>query len=232
MAGRDGESLSILERMELERLRSESARRAEADRLRDRLLAAVAHELRSPLTVSEAAMANLADGLAGPVTAMQAEFIEMAQRNLDRLGRLMLNAIEYSRLESGNAADVRPLDVRRLAAQAAADWKPSLSKHVAVVVEIGGGLPLAKADPEHFMSVVGSLLDIASRHASRRVRVSAGEIEGMLRVTVEDDGAAAPDNGWSVGLAICHEIARRSSGRVWLDAGGGPGARFHFELPC
>lgn len=232
MAGHGDEALTILERMELERLRSEAARRAEADRQRDRLLGAVAHELRSPLTVSQAALANLADGLAGPVTAMQSEFLAMAQRNLDRLGRLILNAIDYSRLDAGEQADLKPLDARRLVLQAAADWKPSLSKHVAIDVDIGDGMPLATADAEHFMSVVGSLLDIASRHAARRVRVTAGEHEGMLRITVEDDGISAPEKGWSVGLAICHEIARRSAGRVWLDAAGGPGARFHFELPC
>lgn len=226
-----GEALTILERMELERLRLEALRRAEADRQRARLLADVAHELRSPLTVSQAAMANLADGIGGPVSAMQAEFIEMAQRNLDRLGRLVINALEYARLEAGEAAETTPLDVRRLVSRAAADWKPSLSKHVAVEVDVDAGLPFAKADPDRFMSVVGSLLDLASRHAARRVRVTAGESPGMIRVTVEDDGLAAPDKSWSAGLAICHEVARRFSGRVWHDAAGGRGARFHFELP-
>lgn len=234
MAGHDRGTLTVAERTELERLRAEARERREADELKQRLLGDVVHELRSPLTVSQAAIANLADGLAGPLTAMQKEFIAMTQRNLDRLGRLVLNALDYSRLDSGGESlEVRRLDARRLISEIAADWKPSLARHLAVVVDLKQTLPWVRADAEHFASVLGSLLDIASRRADRELRVAAREEGGMLRITVEDDGSAATeDKGAVLGVAICHEIARRSGGRVWLDRTGIAAARLHFELPC
>lgn len=226
-------ALAMDERMELERLRDEARERREADRLKESLLGDVSHELRSPLTVSQAAIANIADGLAGPLTARQAEFIEMAQRNLDRLGRLILNALDYSALHSGpESLDLQRIDARRLIEEAAADWKPPLSKHLVVETELDADLPLAHADADHVVSVLGALLDAAARNARRRVSVSAREEAGALRIIVEDDASEGPpDKGADLCAAICHEIARRGGGRVRLTRTAGGIARFHFELP-
>lgn len=246
-------SARLRELRELEQLRAEVRERRKADQFKDRLLGAVSHELRSPLTVAQAAVANLADGLVGPLTAGQAELVEMAGRNLDRLGRLVMNALDYSRLDSGRAnLEFRSVDARRLITELASDWKRSLARPLSVEVDLAEDLPPARADADHFAQLLSNLLDNAARHAAGRVRVRARAEGAMVRVTVEDDGPGVPSaraeeifvpymqltrgksagyKGTGLGLAICREIAGQSGGRVWLDVTAEAGARFHFELP-
>lgn len=238
---------------ELEQLRAEVRERRKTDQFKDRLLGAVSHELRSPLTVAQAAVTNLVDGVAGALTPVQAELVEMAQRNLDRLGRLVLNALDYSRLDSGRASlEFRRVDATRLISELASDWRRSLAKPLRVEVTLEEGLPPVRADVDHFAQVLANLLDNAARHAATRVTVAARAEGAMVRVTVEDDGPGVPADrceeiftpyvqltrgkgsgykGTGLGLAICREIAELSSGRIWLDEASGAGARFHFELP-
>ncbi|MDD5302825.1 MAG: hybrid sensor histidine kinase/response regulator [Elusimicrobia bacterium] len=246
-------SALLRELRELEQLRAEVRERRKADQFKDRLLGAVSHELRSPLTVAQAAVSSLAEGLVGPLSPGQAELVEMAGRNLDRLGRLVMNALDYSRLDSGRASlEFRRVDARRLISELASDWKRALAKPLSVEVDLPDGLPAVRADADHFAQLLGNLLDNAARHAAGRVRVCARAEGGMVRVTVEDDGPGVPRalseeifvpymqltrgkgpgyKGTGLGLAICREIAELSSGRVWLDETAEAGARFHFELP-
>ncbi|MDP3543126.1 MAG: hybrid sensor histidine kinase/response regulator [Elusimicrobiota bacterium] len=238
---------------ELEQLRAEVRERRKSDQFKDRLLGAVSHELRSPLTVAQAAVANLADGLGGKLSPEQAELVEMAGRNLDRLGRLVINTLDFSRLDSGRAClEFRRVDSRRLISELTSDWKRALAKPLRVELDLADGLPAARADADHFAQMLSNLLDNAARHAARRVGIKARAEGGMLRVTVEDDGPGVPPEcrgeifvpyvqlnraagsgykGTGLGLAISREIAALSSGRLWLDEAAAPGARFHFELP-
>ena len=246
-------SALLREMKELERLRAEIRERQKSDQFKDRLLGAISHELRSPLTVAQSAVVNLADGLVGPLTSPQSELVEMARRNLDRLGRLVMNALDYSRLDSGRAKlQFRRVSMRRLVSEVTSDWRRSLSRAFRVEVDLPADLPPVRADVDHLAQALHNLLDNAGRHASKSVRVSAVSEGAVVRLTVEDDGPGVPPDraeeiflpymqltrgkgpgykGTGLGLAICREIAELSSGRVWLDQAAGSGARFHFELP-
>lgn len=245
-------SALLREMKELERLRAEVRERQKTDQFKDRLLGAISHELRSPLTVAQSAVVNLADGLVGPLTPGQSELVEMARRNLDRLGRLVMNALDYSRLDSGRAKlQFRRVNTRRFVEELTSDWRRSLPKRLRVEVDLPAGLAPMRADVDHLAQVLHNMLDNAGRHASKSVRVSARSEGALVRLTVEDDGPGVPParaeeiflpytqltrgkgpgyKGTGLGLAICREIAELSSGRVWLEQTG-PGARFHFELP-
>ena len=238
---------------EVERLRAEARERQKTDQFKDRLLGEISHELRSPLTVAQAAVVNLAEGLVGPLTPGQMELVEMTRRNLDRLGRLVMNALDYSRLDSGRAKlQFRRVNTRRFVSELTSDWSRSLGKAVRVEVDLPAELAPVRADADHLAQALYNLLDNAGRHAAKSVRVRARSEGALVRLTVEDDGPGVPPSraeeiflpyvqlargkapgykGTGLGLAICREIADLSSGRVWLDQTAGPGARFHFELP-
>lgn len=238
---------------ELERLRGEIGERQKSDQFKDRLLGAISHDLRGPLTVAQAAVASLADGLSGPMNPGQAELVAMARRNLDRLGRLVMNALDFSRLESGRAKlNFRQVHTRRFMLELTTDWRRTLTRPLRFELDLPLELPPVRADVDHLAQVLFNLLDNAGRHASRWVRISARSWDGRVRVTVEDDGPGVPleraeeiflpyaqltravgpgYKGTGLGLAICREIANLSSGRVWLDQGCLHGARFHLELP-
>ena len=246
-------SALLRELKELAQLRAEVSERRKADQFKDRLLGAVTHELRSPLNVAQTAVSYLSEGMDGALSPGQAELVEMARRNLERLGRLVINALDYSRLDSGRASlEFRRVDARRLISELTSDWKRSLAKPLSVEVDLEDGLPSVRADVDCFAQVLSNLLDNAARHAASRVRVCARAEGKMVRLTVEDDGPGVPSEhakelfvpytqltrghdagykGTGLGLAICREIAELSAGRIWLDETAKAGARFHFELP-
>lgn len=238
---------------ELERLRGEVRERQKTDQFKDRLLGAISHDLRSPLTVAQAAVASLGEGLSGPLNPGQQELVAMARRNLDRLGRLVMNALDFSRLDSGRAKLVfRQVNTRRFVAELTTDWRRTVVRPLRFEVDLPLDLHHVRADVDHLAQALFNLLDNAGRHATRWVRVSARSWEGRVRLTVEDDGPGVPPEraeeiflpyaqltravgpgykGTGLGLAICREIAELSSGRVWLDPSAVSGARFHLELP-
>ncbi len=237
---------------ELERLRAEIRERQKTIQFKNRLLGAVSHELRSPLTVALTAVENLSAGGCGPLTAEQTELLDMARRNLDRLGRLVMNALDYSRLDSGRASiNPRRIDARRLVGEMLSDWRRSLARPLRVEVDLPDGLPAVSADADLLAQVIYNLCDNASRYATEVIRVSGRADGDAVRLTVEDDGPGVPPEraeeifkpflqitrregpgyqGTGLGLTICREIAALSLGRIWLEPGSG-GARFHFELP-
>lgn len=246
-------SALLREVRELERLRAEVRERLKTDRFKDRLLGAISHDLRSPLTVAQAAVVNLADGRVGALTPAQLELVDMARRNLDRLGRLVLNALDYSRLDSGRAElKFRRVNTRRLVSELTADWRRTLARDLSVELDLPPELAPVLADPDHLARALHNLLDNAGRHAAKAVRVSALSRGAGVRLTVEDDGPGVPPElaeeiflpyrqltrgkgpgykGTGLGLAICREIAGLCSGRVWHEPRDGGGSRFHFELP-
>ncbi|HVE12740.1 MAG TPA: response regulator, partial [Elusimicrobiota bacterium] len=88
----------------LEQLKAEIRERHKVDELKDHFLHCVSHELRSPLTIVKAAVANLRDGLLGELNEAQLKMIQMADRNVGRINKIVSNLLDLSRLESGRAS--------------------------------------------------------------------------------------------------------------------------------
>ncbi len=239
----------------LERLKAEIRERRKVERFKDQLLSTVSHELRSPLTVIKAAVANLWDGLAGPLTEQQSQLVSVAHRNAERLARMINNLLDLSRLESGQV-EVKPaeLDCEALMREAGDAARLSRGERkIEVAVVPGGPLPAVWSDADMAAQLLGNLLDNALRYARARVELSARVEEEEVVFTVSDDGPGIPRErlpelfnrfvqldrpkggagykGTGLGLAICHEIARLCRGRVWAESEAGAGARFSFTLP-
>jgi signal transduction histidine kinase len=236
----------------LEQVEAEITERRRVETLKDQVLSTVSHELRSPLTVIKAAIANLEDGLAGPLARDQKQLVALASRNLDRLSRIIDNFLDLSRLESGKAKlDMRRVDAALLMKEVVegarvADREGRLAWEVSMP-----RLPAVRADADLLVQLARNLIDNAGRYARARVKVSAAAGEDGVVVSVEDDGPGVPADkakliferfvqlerkagdgykGTGLGLAICLEIARASGGKLWLEDAA-PGARFRFSLP-
>jgi signal transduction histidine kinase len=237
----------------LAKLRAEIHERQRMDRLKDELLSTVSHELRSPLTVITAAVANLRDGLAGPLTEAGRQMVAIAGKNLDRLTRIVTNVLDLSRLESGKAL-VNPLRLDLHAAVVEAVKNATLACPGACArprYDLPPDLPPAFADPDMVQQVLHNLLDNALRYASSTVTVEACVRPEEIVISVCDDGPGVPEEraaelfgkfvqlqrpvsgagykGTGLGLAICHEILRLNGGRIWVEPGHG--GLFRFALP-
>jgi len=156
---------------------------AEVDRLRRDLVANVSHELRTPISALQAELENLVDGIEPP----HPQTLRTMLRQAERLGGLIVQLLDLSRLESGAVPlQRRVFEVGSLLEDAAAEARLA-APGVAVVVVAEPGLTV-DGDPERIHQVAANLLENAVRHSppdgTVQVRARAGASPSHL------DGAA------------------------------------------
>ncbi|KAB8171046.1 HAMP domain-containing protein [Streptomyces sp. 3MP-14] len=169
-----------------------------ADRQRKELVANVSHELRTPIAGLRAVLENVVDG----VSEADPETMTTALRQTERLGRLVEQLLDLSRLENG----VVPLQARDFRVEpylttVLADARMALGRgHARTDVKlrldvVPGGLR-ARADPERLDQVVTNLVDNAVKHSPRNGQVTVvarpGAAPGGLVLEVRDEGPGIP----------------------------------------
>jgi signal transduction histidine kinase len=219
---------------------------------RRELVANVSHELKTPISALRAHLENLLDGVEQP----NPETLEVMLAQSERLGRLVDQLLELSRLESGELplrreeVRLRPLVSRVLSEIEVA----RADRDVELVQEVPEDLPPVFADAERVHQVLFNLLDNAVRFtpSGGRVRVTADRHNGSVDVAVHDTGPGiAPEHltrvferfyrvdtsrsrdggGTGIGLAIARSVVEAHGGRIWAESEPGRGSRFTFELP-
>jgi len=197
-----------------------AAELAETDRVRRDIVANVSHELRTPITALQAVLENLVDGVEPP----DPETLRTMLAQVERLGRLVRQLLDLSRLESGTV----PLE------RAAFDIEPVLEHavreqrlhapgvDVAIVVETPG--LTADGDRERVHQVVANLLENAVRYTPRggRVEVRARHSGMPPGVTIEviDEGPGIPEDEQN---RIFERFYRADTARASRDGGAGLG---------
>lgn len=234
-------------------LQAEERSRDAADAARRQVIAAVSHDLRTPLTSLQLLCEALGDNLVDERT--QERYIATMGANVRALSTLVDDLFEFSRLEAGDYAwttEAVPLaalvDEALLAMGAEAERRG---------VELRSDVPVdlapALANPERLQRALCNLLGNAIRHTppDGTVQVRAQQLDGNVEVEVVDtgDGIAADDRprvfdafyrggqeaartgtGSGLGLAICRAIVEAHGGRIWL-ADAMQGTRVRFSLP-
>jgi two-component system sensor histidine kinase BaeS len=232
-------------------LNSMAARLNEAEDARKRLLADLAHELRTPIASLSVTVEAVADGVLEPDAATLSTLAEQA----DRLTRLAGDLRDISDAEGGLAVHPLSCDVAGLLEKArAAAAEAYAAKGVRLEVD-GAPAGTVRADAQRVGQVLANLLSNALRHTPSGGRVSLGATVGtdggVLTVTDTGDGieeehlpyvferfyrtdtARARDaGGTGIGLAISSEIARAHGGSLTAASPGrDQGATFTLTLP-
>ncbi|KWX19970.1 histidine kinase [Mycolicibacterium wolinskyi] len=216
-----------------------------ADEYRRGLIGNVSHELRTPIAALQAVLENVADGVAEP----DDETMRMALAQTERLGELVTNLLDLSRVEGG----VIPLQFRRFAVE---DFLRDAVEHaslsageVEVTVRVSPPSLKAVADPARLRQVVVNLVDNAIRHSPPGGRVSVlASRAGGLRLEVSDDGPGIPpaerervferftrgatsDGGTGLGLAIARWAVELHGGTIEV-MNSGVGCRIRVTIPA
>lgn len=230
-----------------------AARLEESENLRHRLLADVAHEVRTPVATLNAHLEGLEDGVVEPGP----ETFAVLRAQSARLTRLAEDLAAVTRAESGELTltldETEPGELLRLAHLAARDRADAAG--VELVLDADPDLPAVEADPERMAQVLGNLVDNALRHTPAGGRVTlAGRRDGdRVRLTVSDTGEGIAvehlphvferfyradtardraSGGSGVGLAITRALVEAHGGTVSArSAGPGAGATFTVALP-
>ena len=238
--------------LESDRLHIEAAEAdslARANQLRSALLAAVSHDLRTPLASIKAASSSLlSDQLQfGPDET--SILLHTIDDEADRLSALVENLLDMSRLETGSMEILsRTTDVGDLIDSAVASLGP---RGEDVTVSIAPEVPLIDTDPVLVERVVANLVDNALLHgAGRDVRVEAGAVAGRVDIRVIDHGPGvrqadrervflpfqrlgdtANRVGVGLGLAVSRGFAEAVGGELDLEDTPGGGCTLVVRLP-
>jgi|HubBroStandDraft_1064217.scaffolds.fasta_scaffold02886_5 two-component system, OmpR family, sensor histidine kinase KdpD len=240
-----------LERVHYVEVAQDALVRMESERLRNSLLAALSHDLRTPLTV----LVGLAESLAltkPPLSPQQLESAEAIQEEARRMSTLVSNLLDMARIESGEVKlNLQWQPLEEVVGSAMSSTREMLKHHL-VEVHLPRNLPLVRIDALLIERVLVNLLENASKYTppGSRITMSAEVVGDQLSVSVSDNGpglgagreeaifqkftrgereSATP--GVGLGLAICRAIVESHQGRIVAAQRPGGGARFTFTLP-
>jgi two-component system sensor histidine kinase KdpD len=227
-------------------LQAETLRRS--NDLTTALLRTVSHDFRSPLT----AIATAAEGLRlADLDADDRELVDTIADESGRLGRMVTNLLDLSRLESGAATPAAEwVDVRDLIDAAVTDV--GASSPVPVNVHHDGALPLVRLDAAQVQRVLVNLLENAAKFSppGEGVEVTAAARGGRVDLSVTDHGPGIPESdrahifrpfyrggagtapGSGLGLAIAQGLAAANGATVTLEPTNGAGTTLTVSIPA
>ncbi|WP_413480630.1 two-component system sensor histidine kinase KdpD [Serratia proteamaculans] len=242
---------SALERLHLARSAEEAKLDAEREQLRNSLLAALSHDLRTPLTVlfGQAEILTLDLAAEGSNHAPQAS--QIRQQVLSTT-RLVNNLLDMARIQSGGF-NLRKewQSLEEIVGASLHMLEPLMTQHQ-IKVELPPELVLVNCDGSLLERVFTNLLENANKYAGYDATISirAHTLPDWLEVEVWDDGPGIPEGkmqlifdkfsrgnkesaipGVGLGLAICRAIIEVHGGRIWAENGANGGASFRFVLP-
>ncbi|MEV6522385.1 DUF4118 domain-containing protein [Longispora sp. NPDC051575] len=224
---------------------------AEVDRLRTALLRAVSHDLRSPLASATAAVSSLRSTEVAFSEADREELLATADESLERLGRLVENLLDMSRLQAG-ALGTRPeaFGVGEVVPRAVDDLGV---RSLAVAVRTPHDLPDVYADPALVERILVNLLANALRYSppDRPPMVTASAHAGRVQIRVIDHGPGIPESardrvflpfqrfgdrdnatGVGLGLALSRGLAEAMGGTLDPETTPGGGLTMTLSLPA
>jgi two-component system sensor histidine kinase KdpD len=232
---------------------AESARvAAEAESLRNTLLASISHDLRTPLAVITGASSALND----PNLRLDPEAREQLARSIDakaqEMSALISNVLDLMRFEAGEVHLRRDWQtVDDLLGMALGRLHDGLAQHV-VRIDLPSDLPAVHVDALLITQVFANLLENCVKHTppGTQISISAGLEGHAVRVVVDDNGPGLPPGdperlfkkfqrgrdesntgGAGLGLAICRAIVNAHGGAITASQRPGGGTRFAFTLP-
>jgi PAS domain S-box-containing protein len=236
--------------------------RKEADRkikeamdLKSQFISTVSHELRTPLTIIKEDISLIMDGAAGRVKSKQREILEVAQRNIDRLARLINDVLDFQKLQSGRAKfNMQDNSINNIVESVYNTMASTVKKKgVEFRLALDNALPKVTYDSDKMIQVLTNLVSNAMKYTGKgSITIATRRIENAIRVSVSDTGCGIKQEdipklfqqfqqlgssgsrktgGTGLGLAISKDIVEKHGGRVWVESEFGKGSTFHFLLP-
>jgi two-component system sensor histidine kinase KdpD len=236
-----------LERIHYIEVAQQSTLQIESERLRNSLLTAISHDLRTPL----AALVGLADALKlTPLSGSQADVADAMRRSALRMSALVANLLDMARLQSGTVQLNRHwLPLQEVVGSALASLDEVLAGRE-VIVELPPELPLVELDAVLIERVLVNLLENAAKYSEGAIRIAARTAGRFVEIDVTDQGPGFPAGrevqlfdkfergdresatpGVGLGLAICKAIVEAHGGRISAHNAATGGACVRIELP-
>jgi two-component system, OmpR family, sensor histidine kinase KdpD len=221
---------------------------ADVDRQRSALLAAVGHDLRTPLAAIKASVSSLRAGDVDWPAAERDELLAGIEASADRLDALVTNLLDASRLQAGAlVVQRRPVGLDEVVGATVLGLPGAAER---VEIDVPDDLPLVDADPGLLERVLANLLDNALRHggdATVQVVATAGAENAKLAIVDHGPGVGEDDrerlfvpfqrmgdrdgSGVGLGLAVARGLTEAMGGALVADRSAGGGLTMRLRLP-
>lgn len=224
------------------------------DRMKRDFVGTVSHELRTPLSAIKGFLELVVDGEAGPINETQREFLDIAVRNSDRLGALINDLLDMSRIES-DRLEMRadPVDLATVLAEVGATFRHEAYTKGLVFREEVPALPPVRGDKARLIQVFCNLVSNAIKYTPQgEIGVRAGPVADGVEVIVYDSGigltpheqtqlftkffrgsnpVVTGSRGTGLGLVIAKAILQAHNATIDVDTRPGEGTQFRVVFP-
>ena len=223
-----------------------------SDELKSTLLAAVSHELRSPLAAIKASISSLRDPAVAWSDESRSEFLQAIEEETDRLTLMVGNLLDLSRIEGGALQPDRQwYDIAELLLDIEQRYAHRTSRHP-IRLDLAENLPLVQFDYIEIAQVVTNLVNNAMQYTPEPmpIEISVRLGAGAIIVSVRDHGPGIPPHrvarifekfyraehtgsvaGSGIGLTISKGLVEAHGGRMWAESRLGEGTTVSFSLP-
>jgi len=229
----------------------------EHDRLKTEFIVNVSHELRTPLTIFKNIISNLQAGVVGKMNDKQHKNLEIADKEIDRLARIISDFMDVAKIEAGEInLDLQLLSVQSLVTDVVELLKPLADeKNTELITSMGEVDLFVNVDRDRMIQVLTNLINNAIKFVpdiGGRIVVQVKDVGDEISIAVEDNGRGinADDiskvfdrfvqvekhvgpgyHGTGLGLSISRELIELHGGRIWAESESGHGSKFCFTVP-
>ena len=228
----------------------------EIERLRKEVVATVSHELREPLTSIQGSLALMSSGLAGELPEEAKELVAIAERNSERLLRLVSDIVDLERIAGGGLdMNYETVVVSQMIDRCVeAVWGLAQQRNVEVE-KPSGATETIYADGERLEQALINILSNAVKFSppGGRVTITVEDGDNWVEIRVTDQGRGVPaafqkiiferfrhvdpadtrmeGGGTGLGLAIAKAVVERHEGKIGVESQEGHGSTFWFRIP-
>lgn len=241
-------------------LRQEKAELEAQLRFKDKILAMLAHDLRTPLTAASMAVETIElsekneDLSTNKLLTLKRKLFRQARNQFNIMDNMIGELLQNSQNNHAKlAVKPKPLNLCSLCQDIASQFDAKLGqKSMNFVMDLPQDLPLIYADAELIRQLISNLLDNAIKYTPKKGSISLSVLHRTnqkVQVSICDTGPGIPaakreqifeDNfrlqrdraaqGYGLGLATCHQIVSAHYGQIWVDSAQESGSCFRFTL--
>jgi signal transduction histidine kinase len=227
----------------------------EAMETKSQFISTVSHELRTPLASMKEAISIVSEKVAGKINKDQRHFLNIAERNIDRLARLINEVLDFQKLSANKMKfHMQENDIREVVKDACHTMALyAEKKRVKLSIKLDDDLPKARFDSDGIMQVLTNLISNSIKFTPEKgqVTVFAQHKGEDLVIRVSDTGTGIPKEaltkifdpfyqahqpgqetkGTGLGLSIVNKIVMIHGGRIEVESEVGQGTTFTVFLP-